>query len=109
MKKGKLSRIEIHYIQTNPSNLSVKDLAAELNRSEEAVLRFMPKVSVETKKEVETEEPKQFIQLKEHMGIHERGAAVMTPNASEILDAARKENKRAKKNLPDCVFQPYKK
>jgi hypothetical protein len=106
MSKGRLSDIEKHYIASNPDNLSVGDMAKKLGRAENTVRKMMdtnkakaePKENITEVKEEETvegpyhnpDEHKKSSVDKARFG-HRRGATVMTPVASELLDESRKD------------------
>jgi len=92
MKRGFLSKTEKEYIEQN-QNLSVAELANDLDRTESVVQNHLNKI---VQKE---EKPKTLF---EKVIAKKSGATVMTNSASEVVDTVRK-GKRLSPKLNNCI------
>lgn len=114
VKRGKLSKIEKYYIEGN-TDLPVEEVAAELDRSVNAVQKHMDTISIEADPEPTQEQPstktdRDETQMFKVMGRHERAgekvATVMTKAASELSDATRPKRIMTKK-LQEAIHKPF--
>ena len=122
-KRGPLSRSEIYYILQNPDELSIDNLAKELNRSVPQIEGILDKAKDEEKKEMNKN-------LKERMGSkttttttrpetvtrtlmgrkkrnNQYVATVMTPAASQLGDDRNITPKGSKTKNNPSIFKPY--
>lgn len=117
-KRGKLSKVEISYIEANFNKLSVGDMAKDLNRTQDVIKKTIVELGLENEKTAEenghTSNVYDGTQTGEFMGRKVRNGqvttTVMTEAASERLDEARKLKRSRKLNVnhftEDSVFQP---
>ena len=83
-KKGKLSKVELFYIDNN-ADKSVADLAKDLNRTESSVEKH---IHADTGNLDNVQDDKSNIgDLMGHK--EDRGVTIMTPAASEVADGTR--------------------
>lgn len=107
LRKGKLTETEIYWIENNPDNLSLEEVASKLNRSVKIVKphynqqKFTPEVQSNKPKEVP-----EGITAGKLMGKHERGATVSTPAASEVSDEYRKTMPKKENRLNKHIHKP---
>lgn len=114
-KRGKLNKVEIHYIESNPENLTVAELAKALDRSEKQVSNHY----VEPEAEASGEEvnpghiaktKKEPTLMRRLMGRKERNgkpvASVMTPMASELSDERRAKGPKLSKETQQAIHRP---
>ena len=108
-KGGKLTKQEIFYIQQNPENLTIHELAKELDRTPKLIAQHYIEPEKETQPEpkpvADTESP-----MFKLMGRHKRGkqnvATVMTPAASELADSTRSSRKSNPSKIESAIFKP---
>jgi hypothetical protein len=105
----RLTKAELHWIETNPENLSVEDLAKELGFHKNIIQKYMkiktipkaePKLVPEVRKSIPIDENAD-IRLGRRVRNGEVVATIMTPGASEVGDLARE--KRGAPNLRDSL------
>lgn len=94
MKRGFLSKTEKEYIEQN-QNLSVAELANDLDRTESVVENYLTKIVPQEEK------PKTLF---EKVIAKKSGATVMTNSASEVVDTVRK-GKRLSPKLNNCIHK----
>lgn len=94
MKRGFLSKTEKEYIEQN-QNLSVAELANDLDRTESVVENYLTKIVPQEEK------PKTLF---EKVIAKKNGATVMTGSASEVVDTVRK-GKRLSPKLNNCIHK----
>ena len=108
-KSGKITKQEIFYIQQNPENLTIHELAKELDRTPKTVATYY----IEPE-QVKEEEPQKPVADKDSpmfklMGRHKRGeqnvATVMTKAASQLADETRPKGDRLGK-LKSAIHKP---
>ena len=101
-KAAPLTKTEIFYIQENPENKTIHELAEELNRSPKVVAKHF----VEKKEPEPVREESALLKL---MGRHKRNdknvATVMTKAASELADNTR-PNRLVNKKLSSAIHRP---
>ena len=109
-KSGKLTKQEIFYIQQNPDDLTIHELAKQLDRLPKTVSQHYK----DNKKEVKKETQEKPVANKEAsmfklMGRHKRGdqnvATVMTKAASELADSTRSQRINSDK-LNSAIHKP---
>jgi predicted ArsR family transcriptional regulator len=112
VKRGALSKVEKFYIEGH-ADLTVEDIAEELDRSVNIVQKHLdtveqPKPKKTTTKKKAKKQPKDT-QFQTLMGRHDRKgekvATVMTRSASELADAQR-PNRIANKKIQDAIHKP---
>ena len=82
-KKGPISKIEGFYIDSKQRDLSIAEIAVDLDRSVSSIEKYL-------KKNV-TEAPRQTaVKAGDQLGRNDKGSVVMTENASQVSDARRK-------------------
>lgn len=92
MKKGKMSKVELSYIENNP-NLSPEEIAKDLDRSVESVQKKMEAIAGDTGEETPERPRNDFRKhLVNKTGSGREGITVMTQAASERIDEYRKKN-----------------
>ena len=79
-KKGPLSKAEKFYIENN-SDMTVDDIASDLNRSTYVVGKYMAKIATDKADAINVSD---LMARKE-----DRGVTIMTPNASQVSDETR--------------------
>ena len=106
MKKGRLSKAELYYIQN--TDIPAEDIAKDLDRSIDLINKYLPKKP----KKVEKKDPpkkREEPQMVKNMGRHKRKgeyvSTVMTPAASELADAQRPQLIASKK-IQEAIFKP---
>ena len=111
MKAGSMTKQEIFYIQQNPENLTIHELAKELDRSPKMIAKHY----IEKKKEEEKDVPPPPVADTESpmfklMGRHKRAgqnvATVMTKAASELADSTRSDRIKNAGRLASAIFKP---
>jgi len=105
-KKGKLSKVELFYIDNN-ADKSVADLAKDLNRTESSIEKH---IHADTGHLDNVQDDKSNIgDLMGHK--EDRGVTVMTPAASELADETRTSRIGISKKHQDAihVINPDKK
>jgi septum formation inhibitor MinC len=111
MKKGKLTKEEIFYIEQNPENLSIKELSQSMDRKIDMVARHYKE-----QEPVLSSEPPSHTQpinidssILQLMGRHKRKdqyvATVMTQAASELADNTRPDRIKSPK-LMSAIHKP---
>lgn len=110
-KRGPMSQKDIEYIQTNPKNLTVEQLAKKLKRNPSSIQKFlddakeeeekMNQESLEQRKKRPQSRKRSFAQQLMGTVKHKNKpdkpiGSVMTPAASEYADGVRKKNKPSK-------------
>ena len=110
-KGGKLTDAERFYIEQNPDNLTIKEMADKLDRSLPLVGKYYRVVEENKAQEPPktAEEVKNESQMFKLMGRKVRNnqhvATVMTPAASELADAQRPQRLSSKK-LNSAIHKP---
>lgn len=109
MKKGRLSKAELYYIEGN-SDRPAEEIAKDLDRNIELVKKYMvekPKDSEKTKKtkKVKKNEPEILTRMGRHERNGENVATVMTQAASEYADACRPQ-RIANKKMNEAIHKP---
>jgi len=110
VKRGKLNRVELYYIEGN-SNLTVEEIAKELDRSVPLVKKALENIGVIEAAPVEepVENKKPESAMAKAMGRHERNGqpvcAVMTKAASELADATRPA-RMVNKKIQEAIHKP---
>lgn len=112
VKGGTLTKSEKFYIQQNPDNLTIHELAKELDRTPRYIAKYY--INPEEKKNTEPEKPKDIANKESPMftlmGRHKRGkqnvATVMTKAASELADSTRPERIKMKKETQAAIHKP---
>ena len=109
-KKGVLTKYEKFYIEQNPDNLTIHELAKELDRNPNTVGKYVTK-KVQTEVTTEPEPPpKPESPMFQLMGRHKRNkqnvATVMTKAASELADATRPERLKNKNKMENAIHRP---
>ena len=109
-KRGALSKVEKFYIEGH-RNLSIDDIATELDRTVNAVQKHLNTLPEQTEEDVKAEAKKAETRFLQNMGRHERAgekvATVMTKNASEEADRTRPQ-RVANKKLQEAIHKPRK-
>ena len=112
-KAGKLTKSELFYIQSNPDNMTIHELAKELDRTPSLVAKYYVE-----KAESFPEEPSappapianSEAAMFKLMGRHERKgkhvATVMTSAASELADATRSGRLVDKNKMKNSIHKP---
>jgi hypothetical protein len=114
MKKGQLTKYEKFYIQENPDNLTIHELAKELDRTPTIVGKYFMKQQQQTEdtQEPEPQTKKPEAEMFKLMGRHKRNnqnvATVMTKSASELADATRPERIATKNKLSSAIHKPIR-
>lgn len=111
LKTGPLSKAEKFYIEEH-LGMSLEELGADLNRSEEAVGKFAKTKLPKGKKKAPAKKKPEGTTAGDLMGHHKtHGVAIMTPGASERGDESRKDSSASQRlrNHPDVyVLDPDK-
>ena len=107
MKKGRLTKAELYYIQGN-SDMKAEDIAKDLDRSVELIKKNLP-IKKEEKEPPKTTKVKNEPPMLQKMGRHSRNgeniATVMTQSASEYADATREQRIKNTK-IQEAIFKP---
>jgi hypothetical protein len=82
-KKGPLSKVEIFYLQHNHNKIDISQLSVDMNRPIEVINKWIKK---------NIDEKPSVIRAGEHFA-RNKGATIMTENASTIADTKRVKNK----------------
>jgi hypothetical protein len=114
VKGGKLTKAELFYIEQNPNNLSIHELANELDRTPRLIAKhYIVKEKVESVETTQTQPEtiaKPEAAMFKLMGRHERSgkhvATVMTKAASELSDATRNSRLSGKNKLASAIHKP---
>ena len=109
-KRGSMTKYEIFFVKQNPDNLTIHELAKELDRTPNMIAKYY--IDPEKKQEQQQkaiEENKPEPQMFALMGRHKRGdqnvATVMTKAASELADATRPIENLSQK-LKSAIHRP---
>ena len=94
MKRGFLSKTEKEYIEQN-INLSIAELAKDLDRSEDAIQKYVD--------ELDIVEPKKEQTLFDKVIAKKNGATVMNQAASEAIDTFR--GRKLPPKLNGCIHK----
>lgn len=115
VKSGKVTKVEQFYIESNPENKTIHELASELDRSPKIIAKYYTeKKAVEPESSTEAA-PAPPISNPEApmfklMGRHERQgkhvATVMTRAASELADSTRPARLKDKNKLANAIHKP---
>jgi len=107
-KRGKLSKIELYYIEGN-TNLPAEDIAQELDRSVELIQKKLDEFTPPSTKTVTSAKNDNEPQMFKVMGRHERNgqkvATVMTEAASALADSSR-PNRTQNKKIQAAIHKP---
>lgn len=108
-KRGALSKVEKFYIEGN-RNLAAEDIATELDRTTNAVQKYLDTLPEQTEAEEAQPQPRNAeTRFLNQMGRHERNgqkvATVMTKGASEEADRTRPQ-RLANKKLQGAIHKP---
>jgi hypothetical protein len=107
-KRGALSKVEKFYIEGNAS-LPVEDIAAELDRTVNAVQKHLDTLPEQPAPAPEPEPTTSETRFLQNMGRHERAgqkvATVMTKNASEEADRTRPQ-RTVNKKIQEAIHKP---
>lgn len=108
MKRGGISNAEKFYIEKNPDNMTLEQMAKKLGRSEKAVSKYWEVTEKEVQEQTEEKPLPDKGAVRKLMG-HRREATVMTPAASEMADEMRKINKGKKLSdkMKSSIFKPF--
>lgn len=82
-KKGPISKIEAFYIDSNHGQLSVAEIATDLDRTVSSIEKYLKNNVKEQPRQTSVKAGDQFAR-------NDRGSVVMTENASQMSDATRK-------------------
>tara|TARA_R110000796_G_scaffold88809_5_gene191675 strand:+ start:922 stop:1218 length:297 start_codon:yes stop_codon:yes gene_type:complete len=80
-KKGPLSKVEKFFIENNYKEMDVEKLCKEMDRTKGVVQKCVT--------ECNTKESKKFSTIDSQFARNDKGATVMTPNASQMIDEMR--------------------
>tara|TARA_R110000868_G_scaffold18531_2_gene81315 strand:+ start:70 stop:372 length:303 start_codon:yes stop_codon:yes gene_type:complete len=82
-KKGPISKIEAFYIENNQRDLSIAEIAVDLDRSISSIEKHLKKSVTEAPRQTSVKVGDQFAR-------NDKGSVVMTENASQMSDEKRK-------------------
>ena len=94
-KKGPLSKAEKFYIENNP-DMTVDDIASDLNRSTYVVGKYMAKIASDKS---DTQNVSDLMARKE-----DKGVTIMTPSASQVSDETRPSRIATEPNRQDAIY-----
>jgi hypothetical protein len=82
-KKGPISKIEAFYIESKQRDLTLAEIAVDLDRSVSSIEKYLKKSVAESPRQTGVKVGDQFAR-------NDRGSVVMTENASQMSDEKRK-------------------
>jgi hypothetical protein len=113
VKTGKLTKSELFYIESNPDNMTIHELAKELDRTPKLVAKhYVEKVDSVPEEQPAPPAPvaNPEAAMFKLMGRHERKgkhvATVMTSAASELADATRSGRLSEKNKMKNSIHKP---
>lgn len=80
-KKGPLSKVEKFFIENNYKEMDVEQLCKEMGRTKGVVEKCVAEINVT--------QSKKFSAIDSQFARNDKGATVMTPNASQMIDEMR--------------------
>jgi 3-phosphoglycerate kinase len=86
-KKGPISKIEAFYIESKQRDLTLAEIAVDLDRSVSSIEKYLKKSVAEVPRQTGVKVGDQFAR-------NDRGSVVMTENASQMSDEKRKSSVR---------------
>jgi len=109
-KSGNLTKQEMYYVKQNPENLTIEELAKELDRTPKTVAKHYIPLEQKQEEEKQEEEQKPEPAMFKLMGLHKRGkqnvATVMTKAASELADNMRSSQIGGSKKIKSAIHKP---
>lgn len=114
-KRGVLSKVEKFYIKYHRDDVSIEDMAKELDRTPDIVTKYVKSLPKSLKPKKEEAEVVKFDRREESqmfklMGRKKRNdqyvATVMTEAASELADATRPSRTKLSGKIASAIHQP---
>lgn len=81
-KKGPLSKVEKFFIENNHKEMDIEQLCKEMGRTKGVVQKCVT--------ECNSKQSKKFSSIDSQFARNDKGATVMTPNASQMIDERRR-------------------
>ena len=95
-KKGPISKIEAFYIESKQRDLSLAEIAVDLDRSVASIEKYLKKSVTEAPRQTGAKVGDQFAR-------NDRGSVVMTENASQMSDEKRKTGRRISESCVTAI------